>query len=113
MTEELVTIVRRRIVYAEVVIPRSQFDEMNFVPVENDIYGEAAIEALNKFHELPFEDWDDAICIVDDDDFDTFMVFQGDVSGGADDLVSVSKGCWQDEPPFTVDPKSYMEKLLE
>lgn len=113
MTEELVTIVRRRIVYAEVVIPRAQFDEMNCVPVENDVYGEAAMEALDKFHELSFEDWDDGFCTVDADDFDTFMVFQGDARGGTDDLVNVSKGCWQDEPPFTVDPKSYMEKLLE
>ena len=105
MTEQFVTIVRRRLVMEEVVLTKEEFDKINtFDPNDDDAY----LNAHHKFYELPYIPWGHN----GDQDFeDPYMVFAGDVTDASDDLVSLSSD-WQGDYPLVVDTDSYLDKLF-
>ena len=116
MTEELVTLVRYRVVMEEVVIPRTQFDELNNVGTEDEYdavydYDQACMDRMSWIADLPFEDagFDGGVFLPDPDGY---VVFSGDVTDHTDDLVSVmGNDAWQELPPFKVDGEGYFEKI--
>jgi hypothetical protein len=116
MTKELVTVVRYRVVVEEVVIPRTQFDQLNNVGTEDDYeavceYDQACLDRMELIADLPFEDagFDGGVFLPDPDGY---VVFSGDVTDHTDDLVGVvGSDAWQDLPPFKVDGEGYFEKI--
>lgn len=116
MTKELVTLVRYRVVVEQVVIPRTEFDELNDVGTEDEYedvcdYDQACMDRLYQIADLPFEDagFDGGVFLPDPDGY---VVFSGDVTDHTDDLVSVvGSDAWLDSPPFKVDGETYFEKI--
>jgi len=104
MTQNFVTIVRRRVVIEEIVITEEEFNSINSVETDDDTG-----MAYSNLYGLPFIPWPDN---GDEDECIAYMVFTGDVSSSSDDLVSLSS-TWQVDLPLTVDTCSYHDKLFD
>lgn len=116
MTEELVTIVRYRVVIEEMVMPRKEFEAKNAeAKLEHD-NGSFEYEFAN-YLPKEFEDWgwgDNSWLVgpesVDQCDREGYKVFNGDITSCSDDYVRTI-GEWQCTPPFTINEENYFDQF--
>ena len=89
--QELVTVVRRKIVYEEVVMKREEFDAMNKRIKEN-------FEEYETVHDLEFQDIGFFI------DSPEYIAFPGDVTSCTDDaiLFLFENQTWTDFRPISI-----------
>jgi len=112
MTEQLVTVVRYRIVIEEMVMPRKEFEAKN-AEAESDLKHGFFDYHFAGYLPEDFRDWgwQDNACVVDSKDIEQcdcegYKVFNGDITSCSDDYVNAI-GEWQDMPPFTINEETY------
>lgn len=83
-----ITLVRRQIVYSEIVIPKSRYEEIkNKWDLEDD---------LSSFEELKNEMITDDCMEYIGDEQESWMMFHGDVTDCSDDLIFWTDKEWED-----------------